>query len=66
MLSAVHELRMTFLWPQLPNGNLGSGRHSFRTLVAGQLVHQPFFNGGPVVYNPNLYIYQSQSFVNSP
>src|ERR1700677_465534 len=37
MLSAVHELRMTFLWPHLPNGSLGSGRHTFRTLVAGQL-----------------------------
>jgi type II secretory pathway pseudopilin PulG len=66
MFSAVHELRMTFLWPQLPNGNLGSGRHTFRTLVAGQLVHQPPPNGSPVVYNSNLYVYQSQSFTNSP
>jgi hypothetical protein len=58
---------MTFLWPQLANGNLGSGRHSFRTLVAGQLVNQPLpsFNS-PVFYNRNLYLYQSQSFVNSP
>jgi prepilin-type N-terminal cleavage/methylation domain-containing protein len=66
MLAAVHELRLTFEWPQLPNGNLGSGRQTFRTLVAGQLVHQPFPNGGAVSYNPNLYVYQSQSFVNSP
>jgi len=66
MLSAVHELRMTFLWPQFPNGNLGSGRHTFRTLVAGQLVRLPGPNGGHVVYNPNLYVYQPQSFVNSP
>jgi len=67
MLSAVHELRMTFLWPQLPNGNLGSGRHTYRTLVAGQLVFQPVPPANsPVVFNPNLYVYKSQSFVNSP
>jgi prepilin-type N-terminal cleavage/methylation domain-containing protein len=66
MLAAVHEVRLTFEWPQLANGNLGSGRQTFRTLVAGQLVHQPLPNGGPVFYNPNLYVYQSQSFVNSP
>ena len=64
MLSAVHELRMTFLWPQLPNGSLGSGRHTFRTLVAGQLLHQPTTNTA-VIYSPNLYVYQSQSFTNA-
>jgi prepilin-type N-terminal cleavage/methylation domain-containing protein len=67
MFSAVHELRLTFEWPQLPNGNLGSGRQTFRTLVAGQLVRQPVPPvNSPVFYNPNLYVYQSQSFVNSP
>ena len=33
----LHELRLTFLWPQNPNGNLGTGRQTFRTLVAGQV-----------------------------
>jgi type II secretory pathway pseudopilin PulG len=66
MLSAVHELRMTFLWPQLPNGNLGSGRHTYRTLVAGQLLRQPVPPvNSSVVFNPNLYVYQSQSFTNA-
>ena len=65
MFSAVHELRMTFLWPQLANGNLGSGRHTFRTLVAGRLVHQIPQSGSPVFFNPDLYVYQSQSFTNS-
>ena len=51
-----HELRLTFLWPQLPNGNLGSGRQTFRTLVAGQLVQT----------NLNYFYYQSQSFTNVP
>jgi type II secretory pathway pseudopilin PulG len=53
----LHELRLTFLWPQQPNGNLGPGRQTFRTMVAGQIV-QTYNNG------QWLYFYQSQSFVN--
>jgi prepilin-type N-terminal cleavage/methylation domain-containing protein len=53
----LHELRLAFFWPQLPNGNLGPGHQSFRTLVAGQIV-QTSDNG------QWLYFYQSQSFVN--
>jgi type II secretory pathway pseudopilin PulG len=54
----LHELRLTFLWPQQPNGKLGPGRQTFRTMVAGQLAQNPA--------NGNLYFYQSQSFVNTP
>jgi len=54
----LHELRMTFLWPQLPNGNLGNGRQTFRVSVAGQLA--------PDVNNPGLYFYRSQYFTNAP
>jgi type II secretory pathway pseudopilin PulG len=54
----LHELRMTFLWPQLPNGNVGAGRQTFRTSVAGQLAPSPI--------NGNLYYYQSQFFTNAP
>jgi hypothetical protein len=50
----LHELRLTFLWPQLPNGNLGPGRQTWRTMVAGQLVLSPAYT--------NLYFYQSQTF----
>ena len=66
MNNALRELRLTFLYPLLPNGHVGSGTpKTFRTLVAGRLVFQPnIFNNG-VTYNPNLYVYQSQSFVNS-
>jgi prepilin-type N-terminal cleavage/methylation domain-containing protein len=53
----LHELRMTFFWPQQPNGSLGPGRQSFRTLIAGRVV-QTNDNG------QHLYFYQSQSFVN--
>jgi type II secretory pathway pseudopilin PulG len=51
----LHELRLTFLWPTLPNGGVGSGRQSYRTTVAGQ-----------IVITNNLYFFQSQSFTNAP
>ena len=54
----LHELRMTFLWPQLPNGKLGNGHQTFRAAIAGQLL--------PDRNNNNLYFYQSQSFTNAP
>jgi type II secretory pathway pseudopilin PulG len=55
----LHELRLTFLWPQLPNGGVGPGRQTFRTMVAGQFV---MTND----HNHVLYFYQSQSFTNAP
>jgi type II secretory pathway pseudopilin PulG len=59
----LHELRLTFLWPQLANGNVGPGRQTFRTMVAGQiaLTNDPAY--GPM---PLLYFYQPQSFNNAP
>jgi len=53
-----HELRMTFLWPQLPNGNVGSGRQTFRTTIAGQMTTTN--DGGQT-----LYFYQPQTFANT-
>jgi prepilin-type N-terminal cleavage/methylation domain-containing protein len=55
----LHELRMTFLWPQLPNGGIGAGHQTFRAMIAGQVM-QTFFINQP------LYFYQSQSFINAP
>jgi prepilin-type N-terminal cleavage/methylation domain-containing protein len=49
----LHELRLTFLWPQQPNGSLGAGRQTYRALIAGQF--QPDTN--------SLFFYQPQSFV---
>ena len=54
----LHELRMTFIWPQLPNGKVGAGRQTFRTSVAGQLAPDP--NDG------YLFFYRSQYFTNAP
>ena len=56
----LHELRLTFLWPQLPNGTLGPGRQTFRTMVAGQIAQTIL----PTARW--LYFYQSQSFTNTP
>jgi len=55
----LHELRLTFLWPQLPNGNVGNGRQTYRALVAGQIVTN-------IVVGNILYFYQPQSFGYAP
>jgi type II secretory pathway pseudopilin PulG len=55
----LHELRLTFFWPIQPNGTVGNGRQTYRTLVAGQV------NYVSTGFN-NLYFYQSQSFTNAP
>jgi prepilin-type N-terminal cleavage/methylation domain-containing protein len=51
----MHELRLTYLWPQRPNGVLGPDRQTFRTVVAGQ-----------IQYTNLLYFYQPQSFATVP
>jgi hypothetical protein len=51
----LRELRLTFLWPLLPNGKPGNGRQTFRTTVAGQTVQ--------IKDNSQwLYFFQPQSF----
>jgi prepilin-type N-terminal cleavage/methylation domain-containing protein len=55
----LHELRLTFMFPLQPNGKLGSGRQTFRTLIAGQLAT----NSTTGNY---LYFYQPQSFTKMP
>ena len=56
----LHELQLTFLGPQLPNGNLPPQplRQTYRTLVAGQLTGMT--NGAA------LYFFQPQFFTNAP
>jgi len=55
----LRELRLTFLWPQLPNGNVGAFRQTFRASVGGQITNDPPGQG--------FYYYQSQSFsTNAP
>jgi len=56
----LRELRLTFLWPLLPNGSPGNGRQTFRTTIAGQLVPT-----NVVAFN-TLYFFQPQFFTNAP
>jgi prepilin-type N-terminal cleavage/methylation domain-containing protein len=60
LTNSLHELRLTFLWPQLPGGTLPArpARQTFRSLVAGQVVQD--------ANNPSLYFFQSQSFTHAP
>ena len=56
----LHELRLTFLWPTLPNGGVGPGRLTFRTTVAGQVM-TVMTN---IIAGQTLYFYRPQSFIN--
>lgn len=55
----LHDLRLTFEWPQLPNGNLGGGRQTYRAMIGGQ-ISQTNSTG------QMLYFYQPQSFTSAP
>ena len=54
----LHDIRLTFLWPQRPNGSIGPGRLTFRTSVAGRFEYQ-------ALNNSILYFIRSQSFEGS-
>ena len=53
------EIRLKFLWPQLPNGKVGNNFQNIRMTVGGQLMST---NAGGLV----LYYYQPQSFIALP
>jgi type II secretory pathway pseudopilin PulG len=57
----LHELRLTYRWPILPNGNSGPGRQVFRTTVSGFLQPnpEPGFNNLEDV----LFFFQPGNFV---
>ena len=57
----LRELRLTFLWPLLQNGNTGNGRQTFRTSVGGQMVKTSDYNNQEL-----LYFFQPQSFAGAP
>jgi type II secretory pathway pseudopilin PulG len=56
------ELRMTFLWPVMPNGkvlNNGSSPLTYRVTIAGQLALTNYFG-------QHYYLYQPQTYTNVP
>ena len=57
----LHDLRLTFRWPLLPNGGHGLSRQVYRTSVSGKLerVIEPGF---PTNYNFHLYFFQPRIF----
>jgi prepilin-type N-terminal cleavage/methylation domain-containing protein len=56
------ELRLTFLWPQLPSGKVGFGRQTYRATIAGQLNFATPF----APFGQWFYFYQPQFFTNAP
>jgi prepilin-type N-terminal cleavage/methylation domain-containing protein len=62
----LHELRLKYLYPTLPNGSNGLYALTFRTLVAGRigLITNEWLQT-PAKY-PYFYYYQSQSYTNVP
>ena len=55
----VHDLRLTFLWPVLPSGKLGSGRQVYRTMVGGSLTNDP---PSTVNFQSPFWFFQSRTF----
>jgi type II secretory pathway pseudopilin PulG len=57
----LYNLRLTFRWPLLPNGDSGPGRQVFRTMASGALLttNEPGFT------NP-LYVLQPRTYVKTP
>jgi type II secretory pathway pseudopilin PulG len=51
----VYDVRLTFRWPLLPNGETGPSRQAFRTIVSGPLANDPT--------NSPLYFFQPYTFI---
>ena len=49
----LYEVRLNLRWPVLPNGNAGSGRKTFRTMVSGNLVSNATYD--LFYFQPNAY-----------
>ncbi len=65
---AAHDMRLTFRWPVLPNGDAGNGRQTFRVLTGGTLVatNDPVIASlNPGVIQP-LYFFQPSTYVKAP
>jgi len=63
----LHDVRLTFRWPILPNGEVGPGRQVYRTMVGGWLAGTNDFGyptyGGVSNY---LYFFQPRTYVQAP
>jgi len=59
LVNSQHELRMKFMWPLLPSGNVGNNFQNFRATIGGLLATN--YIGGAL-----FYFYQPQSFTSVP
>ena len=67
MNANLHELRLKYFYPTLPNGSNGLYSLTFRTLVAGKiLLVTNQVMAVPPTRNPYFYYYQSQTYTNVP
>jgi hypothetical protein len=57
----LYDVRLRFQWPLLPNGSVGVGRQTYRTLASGQMTHY-----GSGVFGIQSYFIQPQIFTNGP
>ena len=57
----LHEVRLKFAWPVLPNGNIGPGRQTYRTLVSGHLLFTNFYTNSTYYLN---WFFQPLAFTN--
>jgi hypothetical protein len=55
LIHNLYEVRLKFSWPVRPNGAVGPGRQSFRSLVSGYMLS--YTNSGPPLwfFQPNYY-----------
>ncbi len=58
----LHEVRLLFRWPVLPNGTIGNGRLSFRTLAGGRVMQTNLLNNGNA---PFSYFIEPGSYTNA-
>jgi type II secretory pathway pseudopilin PulG len=61
----LHDVRLTFRWPLLPNGETGPNRQFFRTMVSGELVGTNtvgFERGYPPGVTNFLYFFEPRTY----
>jgi type II secretory pathway pseudopilin PulG len=57
---SLFDVRLKFSWPVLPNGNVGPGRQTYRSLVASELISPP----GSAFKGISLWYFQPQAYTN--
>jgi type II secretory pathway pseudopilin PulG len=61
----LHDVRLLYRWPLLPNGNTGGGRQTFRSVAGGVLTatNDPSYLANPA---PTLYFFQHNDYAKAP